>query len=104
VICTSEEVLTEYLNYFSGWGSILRQKAALNVQNIFDSPTVRVIAQTSDSFQAGLALYRTRLDKSYRLTDCISMATMRSEGIVDALTNDVHFEQEGFRAIFREQR
>jgi predicted nucleic acid-binding protein len=99
----TEEVLTEYLNYFAGWG-LLRQKAALNVQDILVSPTVRVVAQTSDSFRAGLELYGTRPDKGYSLTDCISMETMRREGITDALTNDVHFEQEGFRAIFREHR
>ena len=27
--------------------------------------------------------------------------TMRKEGITEALTNDHHFEQEGFRALFR---
>jgi predicted nucleic acid-binding protein len=100
-IFTTEEVLTEYLNYFAGWGLKLREKATLNAQSILENPTVRVIGQTSGSFQAGLTLYRARLDKGYSLTDCISMATMRSEGIVDALTNDGHFEQEGFRAIFR---
>ena len=103
-ICTTEEVLTEYLNYFAGWGLKFRQKASLNVQNILDNPSVRVIAQTSSSFLAGLTLYRARLDKGYSLTDCISMETMRSEGVTDVLTNDAHFEQEGFRAILREQR
>ena len=29
------------------------------------------------------------------------MQTMRREGLVDVLTNDRHFEQEGFRAAFR---
>jgi predicted nucleic acid-binding protein len=103
-ISTTEEVLTEYLNYFAGWGPGLRQKAILNVQSIIANPTVRVAAQSSESFLAGLALYRTRPDKGYSLTDCISMATMRSQGIVDALTNDAHFEQEGFRAIFRNKK
>jgi predicted nucleic acid-binding protein len=27
---------------------------------------------------------------------------MRNEGIIEALTNDRHFEQEGFRALFRD--
>lgn len=31
VICTTEEVLTEYLNYFAAWGPHFRQRAALNV-------------------------------------------------------------------------
>jgi len=50
---------------------------------------------------AGLDLYRARLDKGYSLTDCISMQIMRREGLTDVLTNDRHFEQEGFRALFR---
>ena len=37
-ICTTEEVLTEYLNYFAGWGLKLRDKAALNVQSILEKP------------------------------------------------------------------
>jgi hypothetical protein len=32
------------------------------------------------------------------------MQTMRQQGIADALTNDGHFEQEGFRAMFRVHR
>jgi predicted nucleic acid-binding protein len=100
-ILTTEEVLIEYLNYFAGWGVKLREKAALNVQSIVENPTVRVIPQTSGSFQTGFMLYRARLDKGFSLTDCISMETMRGEGISDVLTNDVHFEQEGFRATFR---
>jgi predicted nucleic acid-binding protein len=30
------------------------------------------------------------------------MSTMQSEGITEVLTNDRHFEQEGFRALFRD--
>jgi hypothetical protein len=53
------------------------------------------------SLSAGLDLYATRLDKGYSMTDCISMQAMRREGLTDVLTNDRHFEQEGFRALFR---
>ena len=38
----------------------------------------------------------------YSLVDCISMQTMRQQGLTEALTNDRHFEQEGFRALFRD--
>ena len=30
------------------------------------------------------------------MIDCVSMQTMRREGLTDVLTNDRHFEQEGF--------
>ncbi len=55
-----------------------------------------------ESFLSGMALYAQRPDKGYSLTDCISMAAMHREGLDEALTNDRHFEQEGFRALFRE--
>ena len=41
-------------------------------------------------------------DKQYSLVDCISMQTMRRHAITEVLTNDRHFEQEGFRALFRD--
>jgi predicted nucleic acid-binding protein len=49
----------------------------------------------------GLDLYLARADKGYSLIDCISMQTMERESLKDVLTNDKHFEQEGFRALFR---
>jgi uncharacterized protein len=62
--------------------------AAANVQEMRASRRVRIVAQTAASFASGLALYQSRLDKGYSLTDCISMQTMRTEGLTDALTND----------------
>jgi hypothetical protein len=66
---------------------------------MMENRSVRIVPQTTVSFSAGLTLYRARLDKGYSLTDCISMEAMRHEGITDVLTNDGHFEQEGFRAL-----
>jgi predicted nucleic acid-binding protein len=65
------------------------------------SAVVQVIPQSRESFRAGLQLYRDRPDKGYSPVDCISMQTMRREGLTEVLTNDRHFEQEGFRALFR---
>ena len=50
---------------------------------------------------AGLELYEARLDKGYSLADCVSMNVMKAEGLTEILTNDEHFTQEGFRALFR---
>jgi hypothetical protein len=49
----------------------------------------------------GLTLYSNRHDKSYSLTDCISMHNMRTRNIMHVLTNDIHFTQEGFDILFR---
>ena len=99
---TTEEVLTEYLNYFAAWGPNFRHKASMNVHTMRASRTVQIVPQTSTSFSAGFELYQARLDKGYSLTDCISMETMRHQGIADVLTNDAHFEQEGFHALLRQ--
>ena len=101
LIITTEEVLTEVLAYFSGRGQRFRRRAAQTVRHLLTDPRVRVVPQSHESFLAGLELYEARLDKGYSLTDCISMNTMSAEGITDILTNDVHFTQEGFRALFR---
>jgi predicted nucleic acid-binding protein len=79
----------------------MRRKALTNAQRILEVPGIYVVPQSRDSLLSGMALYGTRPDKGYSLTDCISMQTMRREGIKEVLTNDRHFEQEGFRALFR---
>jgi uncharacterized protein len=101
LIVTTDEVLAEYLTFFSAAPAPTRREAAEVVEDLLASSIVRVIPQSRDSFRAGLQLYRARPDKGYSLTDCISMQTMRREGLTEVLTNDRHFEQEGFRALFR---
>ncbi len=100
VIFTTDEVLTELLSFCSS-DPRLRLEAALAAQDILTGGNVRVIPQSRDSFLGGLALYQARPDKGYSLTDCISMQTMRREDITEVLTNDRHFEQEGFHPLFR---
>jgi predicted nucleic acid-binding protein len=94
-------VLSEYLTFFSGMTPSVRRQAGDNAVALLRNPRVKVMPQSRESFLAGIELYRARPDKGYSLTDCISMITMRREGLTEALTNDRHFEQEGFRALFR---
>jgi uncharacterized protein len=101
-IVTTEEVLTEYLTFFSAAPEYLRREVTANVEAILIDPGVRIIPQSHDSFAAGFELCRARPDKGDSLTDCVSMQTMRKEGLTEVLTNDRHFEQEGFRALFRD--
>lgn len=103
LIVTTDEVLTEFLAFCAS-DSQLRIEAVAAVQEILAAAQARVIPQTRASFLAGLELYRARPDKRYSLTDCIPMQTMRHEAISDILTNDRHFQQEGFRALFRDQK
>ena len=101
-IITTDEVLAEYLTFFAMAPEQMRRKAVSNAQRILDDPGVEVVPQSRESFLSGMALYGARPDKGYSLTDCISMQTMRKKGLTEVLTNDRHFEQEGFRALFRD--
>ena len=101
-IITTDEVLVEFLTFFATAPEPMRRKAVTNAKQILADPWVHVVPQSRESFLSGMALYEARPDKGYSLTDCISMHTMRKERLTVALTNDRHFEQEGFRALFRD--
>ncbi len=96
---TTDAVLTEVLNYFSGYGSITRLEIAALVADVLTDENFQVIEQTREVFLNGLELYESRLDKGYSLTDCISMNVCRELSITEILTHDHHFEQEGFKIL-----
>lgn len=93
---TSELVLVEVLNYFSGYRTELKEYVAGSVQRFLADEQFDIAACSSEQFRSGLLLYSARLDKGYSLTDCVSMNIMRENGISDILTNNDHFAQEGF--------
>lgn len=99
-LVTTDEVLTEFLNFFSGFESTIKQGAAQQVGIILRNSMVQVSPQRRETFLSGLKLYQKRLDKGYSLTDCISMQTMKKLNISEALTHDKHFAQEGFTVLF----
>lgn len=101
-IVTTDEVLTEFLNYFGDRGSLLRQAATRMVAQIQIDSRIHVEPQSRETFEAGFSFFRARLDKGYSLTDCISMDLMLRMQLTDALTNDGHFSQEGFSCLLRE--
>ena len=100
LIVTTDEVLTEFLTALSR-GKRMRKQDSKMVRTILANPNVKVVPQTRDSFLKGLTLYENRGDKEYSLTDCISMNVMKAESLVEVLTNDRHFEQEGFTVLIK---
>ena len=98
-LVTTDEVLTELLDGLAHRGAELRRAATQAVQTILADSRATVHPQSRESFLAGLELYRRRSDKGYSLVDCVSMNTMRREGIVEVLTNDRHFSQEGYTIL-----
>ena len=100
-IVTTDEVLTEFLASLSKGGPTLRRTAVKMVRAILANPNIKVVPQSRHSFQKGLSRYESRDDKQYSLQDCISMNVMESEAIKEVLTNDHHFEQEGFTVLMK---
>jgi uncharacterized protein len=100
-LVTTDEVLTELLDGLAQRGTELRAAAAKAIRTILHDSGVTVHPQSRASFLAGLQLYEQRPDKGYSLVDCVSMSTMRHQGIAEVLTNDYHFTQEGFNVVLR---
>lgn len=101
-IITTEEVLTETINFFASFPTPMRAAVSQLVVQIIQDHNIQVIPQTHESFLAGLELFQQRFDKGYSLTDCISMITMKNLNIIDILTHDKHFTQEGFLILFKD--
>jgi len=86
-------------NFFAEYGDIMRRKVALAIRTVLIDEQVEVLNETRQTFLDGLAMYESRSDKGYSLTDCIAMNVMRKRGITDVLTHDTHFAQEGFHIL-----
>jgi predicted nucleic acid-binding protein len=98
-LVTTDEVLVELAANLAGAERQMRVFVSEYIARILTDPRIDVVPQSRDTFLRGLELYRSRPDKSYSLTDCVSMQTMKSRRIQKVLTQDRHFEQEGFRAL-----
>jgi uncharacterized protein len=98
-LVTTEEVLTELLNFYSEFGQRMRLEVSVYVHQLLVNPKFEIIGRGEMTFLDALELYESRLDKGYSLTDCISMNVCRELGITEILTHDHHFEQDGFKIL-----
>lgn len=97
-LLTTDAVLLEIGN------ALAKNFRAASIQVIEDfltSSKIQIVHLYPDLFYKGFSLYRSRLDQSWGLIDCVSFIVMREAGIVESLTADKHFEQAGFRALLR---
>jgi len=91
--------LSEFLSYTSRGTARIRNDAAAFVDAVRASQDFRIIGEDEASFDAGLTLYRQRLNKQYSLVDCMSMVSCRRMKITEVLTGDRDFEREGFNIL-----
>lgn len=96
-IVTSRPVLLETLNFLGS--PARRMTGAALLEQVQSRSDIFVEPLSDDLWRGAVALYRSRLDKGWGLTDCTSFVTMQKYRLVDALTADEHFAQAGFNAL-----
>ena len=100
-LLVTEYVLLETMNALSR--SDLRQRAVDIADAVKGSNQFIFVPSSEQVLLGALGEYRSRADKSWSLTDCMSFQIMREKGITAALAHDHHFEQAGFDALLRRE-
>jgi len=100
-LITTRAVILEIGDALSSSGN---RKAAIKLLTSLENDPnfVEIVPISEELYRRGFQLYRTRPDKEWGITDCISFIVMQDRGITEALTTDKHFQQAGFRALLRE--
>jgi uncharacterized protein len=80
-------------------GALNRQGAVQFIQQCYSTPNMKIVSVDTELLTQAVALYKTRVDKTWGLTDCISFVVMESSQLTDAITSDRHFIQAGFNAV-----
>ena len=96
---TTDGVLVETLTYASRRGRYSRDRCAALVDLLRRDTRTAVLDSTRELFDRALDLYRRRPDKTYSMTDCMSMVVYEDERIGEVLTADKDFEQEGLTIL-----
>jgi predicted nucleic acid-binding protein len=92
----TEAVLVEIGNALS---TFHREAAAAFVEQCYHTANMRVVTIDTPLLLRALQLYRSRPDKTWGLTDCISFVVMQENKLTDAVTTDQHFVQAGYQAL-----
>jgi predicted nucleic acid-binding protein len=71
------------------------------VTDLMDNPDIETVWINESLHRAAVDLLIKRPDKTYSLCDAISFILMHQRGIIEALSTDRHFEQEGFIRLLR---
>lgn len=94
---TTEFILVELGNHLCAPAQ--RHTATEFISMLYTDKKTYIIPASSSLLKLGTDLFNQCTDKSWSLTDCISFAVMREQGIQRAFNYDHHFSQAGFRVI-----
>jgi predicted nucleic acid-binding protein len=98
-LIVTEYVLCETIKFHSKRPDRLRGQTL--IREITSNPGYTIIDASPRLFLAGFELHRSRLDKDWSLTDCVSFHLIKEHSISEALAYDEHFLQAGFIALLR---
>ena len=96
-LSTSDAVLIEFANFFSR--SPMRKKAIAWISELRVNGGWRIEPSSGELLVRAEARFAAHPDKTWSLTDCISMEAMLRAGIDTIATPDRHFVQAGFRIL-----
>lgn len=101
-VLTTDAVLIEVANTFS---KIAWRQTAWHIIEAVQASVVlgaaKVVHIDAALWQRGWQLHRSRTDKEWGLTDCLSFEVMQEHRIRQAFTSDCHFEQAGFIRLLK---
>ena len=99
-LLTSEAVVFEIANALAK--PRYRKNTIGFLRDLLTGEDTEVVRVSPALFTAAFHLYSEREDKAWSLTDCLSFLLMHEHGLANALTNDEHFAQAGFKALLRD--
>lgn len=99
-LVTTHAVLLEIGNTLSR--QRYRRAAGELLESMQADPAIEIVPLAPELCVRAFRLFKSRPDKEWGLTDCVSFTVMQDRGIREALTADTHFEQAGFRTLLTE--
>ena len=81
--------------------SLPRRNLLLFSRSLLEHPLIEILWVDESFHRAGMDLLERRMDKGYSLCDAISFLQMQERGVVESLTTDRHFEQEGLVRLLK---
>jgi predicted nucleic acid-binding protein len=96
-LTTTDAVLVETFNWFSR--SPLRATAARSLVVLRGATDWAIVHASSELIRRGERRYLAHADKTWSLTDCISMEAASDARAKQVATTDGHFQQAGFEIL-----
>lgn len=96
-LLTCDAVVVETYNWFAR--SPVRRAAATALSTLRGAPGWTIVHASVELISRGQSRYAAHDDKTWSLTDCVSMEVAFDHGVTQVATTDAHFEQAGFEIL-----